>query len=448
MGLADTYLLLVGVSDPIARLAEDQIKPNYTKRITSDEEFIEFLDSPEAKAYHVALVGSGLREIQVIEIAQSLRGVMVDGPIFYFHESPEVAFDRKNNVKNGFTDAFLFPLEHKVISTAFENILAKHKNVPIYRPVKIIDILVGEVLGFDIYLLLPANHKYIKYSSAGQTMDAAKVKKLKAYNHQFVFVLLEQMPKFYQYSASKLNALSSPNGGMGEMERNERLQEAVRDLVSGIFSTGENMDFEEGRRMMADAGEIVKSYLTLSSQSSLYERLARVVGDNSSFYSHLTNVSTIAAIFSLVTNVGRPEDLAIAGLFHDIGLSQVSSEIQLKPESAWTPEEREEYYRHPEHSVNLIKNKKIVLPQHIQTIILQHHERVGGSGHPLGISEPKLKRESQILALADEFDELTKFEVGRSAVSPHKAIQIIKDRGGFSFDILHAISKIFPKTED
>lgn len=437
------HLLLIGVSDAVANLAVDRLAPSVTKRIVSETEFMEFLDDPESSHFHIAVVGADLREVQVIEIAQSLRGIMVEAPIYYAHEARETGFDRKNYIKNGFTDAFLFPIEAEALSDSLNLLLAVLKKTLVFRPVRIMDIQADEVLDFDVHLLLPANQKYIKYISAGQKVNASKVEKLKSFHHQSVFVPLEQMAKFYSYSAAKLKTLSGETGAVSETERHERLQTAVRELVTGIFSSDGDVGFEEGKRMMADAGEIVKSYIAVSNASSFYERLQKVVGESSSFYTHLTNVSTIAAIFSLATGVGKPEDLAIAGLFHDIGLAMVPAEIQMKPESEWTEEERKIYYRHPEHSLNLIKSKKIVLSPDIQTMILQHHERSGGRGYPQGLSDPKLKKESQLLAIADEFDELTKFEMGKSTFTPEKAIQIIKEKGGFSLDLLLKIAKIF-----
>lgn len=166
----------------------------------------------------------------------------------------------------------------------------------------------------------------------------------------------------------------------------------------------------------------------------------------SSQTSHLSNTSTYAALFSMATGVGRPEELAMAALFHDLGLSIVPSSIQEKSVSEWTDKERDIYQSHPEYSINLVKNRKVVLSQSIQTMILQHHERVDGSGYPSGLTEPKLKLESQLLAIADEFDELTCFGLGRQALSPQDALAQISSGRKFNLNLLAKLNQVFRKT--
>ena len=44
--------------------------------------------------------------------------------------------------------------------------------------------------------------------------------------------------------------------------------------------------------------------------------------DGSRAYTHVGNVATLGTLFSMPTGVGRPEDLAVAGLLYDIGLGR------------------------------------------------------------------------------------------------------------------------------
>ncbi len=435
-------LLLIGVSDFVAEIAIGRITPAKTIRIQSCEAFLQLLDDPEIAAFHIAVVGAGLEGIRVIEIAQAMRGLMTETPIFYSHDSRESGFDRHDYVKNGFNDAFLFPFDVKDFSYALDSVLITLKKMAVFKSVKMIDIQPGQTLDFDMYLFLPVNKRYIRYSSAGKQIDAARVDKLKSHNIGFLFVPLDQMPKFYEHSASKLKELSSVGGGISATEKAERLQEAVRELMTGIFSTKEGVGFEDGKQTMATAGEIVKSFLSQSDQGSWYERISKALGDSAGSYSHLSNVSTIAALFSMATGVGKPEELAMAGLFHDIGLSLLSSRITTKPLSRLSEEERKAYQRHPEHSINLVKDKKIVLSQSVQTMILQHHERLDGTGYPLGLPEAKIRPESQLLAIADEFEELTKFEMGKPILSPEEALQKIKSQGGFNTEMITKLSEV------
>ncbi len=248
------------------------------------------------------------------------------------------------------------------------------------------------------------------------------------------------MDKFYDYTAERLKTLGDADSGLSETEQRERLQSAVRNLMGGIFSSGGDVGFSDGKKMLDDTNQIIRSYVTKKSTGGLYEQLLHNIDSMAGSYSHLSSVSTFAALFSMATGIGEPEELALAGMFHDIGLSMVPFEIQEKSPEQWTSEEAAIYQRHPEHSVNLIKDKKLSVSEKIQTIILQHHERANSKGYPLGITEPKLRPEAQILAIADEFDELTQIETGKAAMSPDQALQKIKESGAFNVDILEKLT--------
>jgi HD-GYP domain-containing protein (c-di-GMP phosphodiesterase class II) len=58
------------------------------------------------------------------------------------------------------------------------------------------------------------------------------------------------------------------------------------------------------------------------------------------------------------------------------------------------------------------------VPQEVLLVILQHHERLNGSGYPLGHKEDKLSIYARLTALADCFDGLTSSRPHRYALSP------------------------------
>lgn len=443
----ETYikLLLIGVSQQVADLTIKFISPSEVKRICEADQFIEFLDDPQAHTFHIAIAGPLISDLETVEIAQSLRGILKDAKILFCHETREYGFNHKDFVKNGFTDAFLLPFEINEFRSALESFLVKLRELAVYRSVRVVDIQEEAVLDFDLYLLLPANKKYLHYSNAGQSIKSSRLQKLKSHSVGSIFIPLDQMSKFYNYSAARLLTLNRKENGLAETERRDRLQLAVRDLMVSIFTTEQKSDFDEGKQMLTDATEIIRAFLLQSDCRDLYSQIQKIVGDISNSYAHLTNVSTFAALFSMASGIGKPEELALAGLFHDLGLSIIPSSIQEKPTEKWTEKEREIYERHPEYSINLVKDRKIVLPQNIQTMILQHHERIDGKGYPSALTEPKLKQESQLLGIADEFDKFTCFEMGRRALPPEKALSQIAASGKFNSAITDKLCQLFIK---
>lgn len=435
-------LLLIGVDPAISDFILAVTPGLNATHLRTSEEFLEFLESPELSHFDVLVAGPGLGEITVGEVAQSLRGVLRQAPIFYVHHTRDFGFDCKSFRKNGFTDVFLYPFEKDLLRSRLEEVVAKIRVLPVFRSVRVQDIEPDQVLDFDLHVLLPLNGRYVRYSAAGQSVDANRVAKLKNTAVGSFFVPVHQMEKFHEYAAGRLHRQTETPGTLSETEKRERLQAAIRDLMSEIFSANQENGFSDGKKLLEDIQKTIHSLVLPVVPGEFRQRLLQVVGDTGGNYAHLANVAVFAALFSAVTGVGTPEDLALAGMFHDIGLAVVPVEDQDNPLSA-------AYQRHPEHSVNLLKEKKLPLSEKIQIPLLQHHERANGRGFPSGLAEPKLKSESQILGLADEFDELTRVQEGRAPLSPEEALVVLRERGDFSRPLVERlIAALHPDTSE
>jgi len=212
---------------------------------------------------------------------------------------------------------------------------------------------------------------------------------------------------------------------MSATERKEKLQGAIRDLVSGLF-TDQAASFESGQAIMKDCGEIVKSYIVQGGEGEWFTRIQQILGDRGDSYSHSGNVSTLAALFSMGLGIGKPEDMALAGLLHDIGIAELPAEIQCLDPSEMSPEQLIQYQKHPEKSVNLIKTRKIVVPEIVMKMIMQHHELFNGKGYPHGLYGDRICKEAQVLAIADRFDELTSLKEGKPLLTPSEAIESLR----------------------
>jgi len=112
---------------------------------------------------------------------------------------------------------------------------------------------------------------------------------------------------------------------------------------------------------------------------------------------------SIAISKKMKCGVETIERLAISALFHDVGKCDIPDEILQKP-GTLTTEERKFIFKHP------ISSKKLVEPNfgtQIAKIVQAHHERLDGSGYPLGLTGNDIPLEAQIIAVADSFDAMT-----------------------------------------
>ena len=67
-------------------------------------------------------------------------------------------------------------------------------------------------------------------------------------------------------------------------------------------------------------------------------------------------------------------------------------------------------------------------------IILQHHERVNGSGYPLGLRGDEIRREARILAVCDSFDAMITNRVYKTGKSMEVALLELKELSGVQYD--------------
>jgi len=115
---------------------------------------------------------------------------------------------------------------------------------------------------------------------------------------------------------------------------------------------------------------------------------------------HQKKVSELAE--GIARELGLPTDMIegirTAGIVHDMGKVSVPSEIVTKP-GVLTPSEFSIIRKHPAKAYEILKD--INFPWPVAEIVLQHHERLDGSGYPKGLKGNEIRLEARILAVAD-----------------------------------------------
>lgn len=124
---------------------------------------------------------------------------------------------------------------------------------------------------------------------------------------------------------------------------------------------------------------------------------------------------------------GQTEGLRVAGLLHDVGKVSVPAEILSKP-TALTAIEFSIVRVHPETGHAILQ--EIAFPWPVAAIVLQHHERMDGSGYPQGLRGEAILPESRILAVADTVEAMASHRPYRAAIGIQGALdEIARGRG-------------------
>lgn len=123
--------------------------------------------------------------------------------------------------------------------------------------------------------------------------------------------------------------------------------------------------------------------------------------------------------------------IRIAGTLHDIGKIYIPAEILIKP-GPLNPYEMNLIRAHVQISYDILKMVPFQLP--VAQIVLQHHERLNGSGYPEGISGNQIMLEARIIAVADVVEAMASNRPYRSAHGINTALQEIINNTGTLYD--------------
>jgi len=148
---------------------------------------------------------------------------------------------------------------------------------------------------------------------------------------------------------------------------------------------------------------------------------------------HQNRVAALAASIAERMNIPADRVLAIyiSGLIHDLGMMAVPSDIICKSDRL-SALELELIKMHPQTGFDILKDMDFYLP--ITKIILQHHERINGSGYPKGLKIEDILVEARIVAVADTIDAMTSHRAYRPAFGMEIALKEITVNRAILFD--------------
>lgn len=148
---------------------------------------------------------------------------------------------------------------------------------------------------------------------------------------------------------------------------------------------------------------------------------------------HQKRVTKLAVAIAkkLGLNEERIEGLRLGALIHDIGKIYVPGEILNRPGKITKPE-FDLIKLHPEIGEEIISG--IDFPWDIKKMIIQHHERLDGSGYPNGLMEEAIIIEAKIIAVSDVVEAISSHRPYRPALGIKVALDEIKLGRGKHYD--------------
>jgi HD-GYP domain-containing protein (c-di-GMP phosphodiesterase class II) len=209
---------------------------------------------------------------------------------------------------------------------------------------------------------------------------------------------------------------------------------------AGLAVVGASLvyDLRRGRRSRALVGDLRAAELVASEEAFLGARVraltVRLAAKDASTEEHTRRVAMLAVELGerLGLSPTRLRSLAIGGLLHDIGKLSVPDSILQKP-GPLDDDEFDVVKLHPERGRELL-NELGGFDETVRRLVLDHHERLDGSGYPRGLADSELDLATRILAVCDVYDALVSPRVYRAAWPREKALALLRDESHTAFD--------------
>lgn len=199
-----------------------------------------------------------------------------------------------------------------------------------------------------------------------------------------------------------------------------------------------NSEFGTRIALMRDlSGTVVAQALALEDQGKLLNSLINAISTLSHFFEardpytagHQNRVSILSELIGRELKLSDNDllGLKLGASIHDIGKIAVPTSILSKP-GKLMQEEFSLIKTHASQGAAIVEDIETSWP--LKEMVLQHHERIDGSGYPMGIKGDEITIEAKIIAVADTFEAITSHRPYRPSLGVNKALAVINKGKG------------------
>lgn len=194
----------------------------------------------------------------------------------------------------------------------------------------------------------------------------------------------------------------------------EKTEELKQSLMA--ISNGEIIELEK----LYELTDGVMNELKCKSDVLSYLSFMKSTDEHT--FSHSSNVALLCNLFGnwIGFNQTQLMNLTTAGVLHDLGKTRLDLAV-LNKTGKLTPAEFHHIKQHPVLGYRMLENQNI--SQDIKLAALMHHEKIDGTGYPLGIKGDKINNFAKIVSICDIYDAMTANRIYREKICPFEVIK-------------------------
>jgi putative nucleotidyltransferase with HDIG domain len=225
----------------------------------------------------------------------------------------------------------------------------------------------------------------------------------------------------------------------------ETLEIKVQERTAELRKTNEALLLEVNERKLAERAS-QKSYGKLQNvlEGTIHALASTFEKRDPYTAGHQQRVSNLAC--AIASEMGLSKDkvkgIRMVGFIHDLGKIYVPAEILNKP-GKLTNVESSLIRTHAKVGHDILE--KVKFPWPIAQVIVQHHERLDGSGYPLGLTGEDILLEAKIIGVADTVEAIASHRPYRPALGLEKALEEVSEKRGILYapEVVDACLRLF-----
>lgn len=284
----------------------------------------------------------------------------------------------------------------------------------------------GHPLGVDLYCYDAGTNRIGLYKQADYPLTERDLERLQAEGTRRLYIH-EDAHKRYQEHLRLLLADIADNSPFST--RAGAMDEIVRDVLRTCFQAG---DVERTVASALDLGEMVVKVLMDEPHSTA--ELFQILHHDHATFTHSANAAYFATL--LAKELGLPSGelrrIATGALLHDIGKMDIDDSILCKPGRLDEFEIRQ-VRQHPLEGFRKLCRQRD-LSQGQLLMAYQHHEKLDGSGYPVGCVGEEIHPWAKLCAVVDSFESLTSIRPYRGPRTHERALQIMEQDCGLAYE--------------
>ena len=302
-----------------------------------------------------------------------------------------------------------------------ENVENYYKTYSNYYPLEKVNLLPGSEIDFNIYKQSDIDVEHYIGPGRKNSLSDIVPEDIHESNHPIV-IHNDDIPLYREYIKKITSEHLHLSKDIPEFQYNiirENSKFVIRDILKDPKNLGN----------IHQAKELVETlFNAIMDNKNHFNRLLKITTHDYYTYTHSLNVCSLSIGLGSSINLKDSEllELGLGALLHDIGKCSVNPRILNKP-GVLTEEEYKEIQCHVIASKDLLEKSGHQISENSLNTILQHHEKMSGSGYPYNLAGDQIHLFGRIGAIVDFYDALTTKRPYKKIYTPFEAFQLLNE---------------------